>query len=33
MKPKKWEARISLIDESFNIKLVKPSDMAMAAPE
>jgi hypothetical protein len=27
MKPKKWEARISLIDESFNIKLVKPADL------
>jgi hypothetical protein len=26
MKSKKWEARISLIDESFNIKSVKPSD-------
>jgi len=27
MKPKKWEARISLVDESFNIKVVKPSDL------
>lgn len=31
MKPKKWDARISLIDESFNIKLVKPADLEMAS--
>lgn len=28
MKPKKWDARISLIDESFNIKPVSPTEMA-----
>jgi len=27
MKPKKWEARISLVDESFNIKVVKPGEL------
>jgi len=27
MKPKRWDARISLIDESFNIRLVKPSEL------
>jgi len=27
MKPKKWDARIALIDESFNIKPVSPQDM------
>lgn len=27
LKPKKWEARVSLIDEAFNIKMVKPSDL------
>ncbi len=27
LKPKKWEARISLVDESFNIKLVKQGDL------
>ena len=30
MKPKKWEARISLIDESFNIRPLKPADMEKA---
>jgi hypothetical protein len=28
MKPRKWDARISLIDESFNIKPVSPNEMA-----
>lgn len=28
LKPKKWEARMSLVDESFNIKLVKEGDLA-----
>ena len=27
LKPKKWEARMSLVDESFNIKLVKQGDL------
>jgi len=27
LKPKKWEARMSLVDESFNIKLVKQEDL------
>jgi hypothetical protein len=27
LKPKKWEARMSLVDESFNIKLVKEGDL------
>jgi hypothetical protein len=27
MKPKKWDARIALIDESFNIKPVSPKDL------
>jgi hypothetical protein len=27
LKPKKWEARMSLVDESFNIKLVKRGDL------
>jgi len=27
LKPRKWEARMSLVDESFNIKLVKQSDL------
>ncbi|PKN34800.1 MAG: hypothetical protein CVU61_07075 [Deltaproteobacteria bacterium HGW-Deltaproteobacteria-19] len=27
LKPKKWEARVSLIDEAFNIKMVKPADL------
>jgi len=27
LKPKKWEARMSLVDESFNIKLVKQDDL------
>jgi hypothetical protein len=27
LKPMKWDARVSLVDEAFNIKLVKPSDM------
>jgi len=30
MKPKKWEARISLIDESFNIRPVKPAELEKA---
>jgi hypothetical protein len=28
LKPKKWEARMSLVDESFKIKLVKEDDLA-----
>jgi hypothetical protein len=28
LKPVKWVARISLINESFKIKLLKPSDLA-----
>jgi len=28
LKPVKWEARMSLVDESFNIKLVKEGDLA-----
>jgi hypothetical protein len=28
LKPKKWEARMSLVDESFNIKLVKEDNLA-----
>jgi hypothetical protein len=28
LEPKKWEARMSLVDESFNIKLVKEGDLA-----
>lgn len=31
MKSRKWEARISLIDESFNIKSIKPSDLQEAS--
>lgn len=31
MKPKKWDARMSLIDESFNIKLVRPADLEAAS--
>ena len=27
LRPKKWEARMSLVDESFNIKLVKQEDL------
>jgi hypothetical protein len=27
LKPKKWEARVSLIDEAFNIKMVRPADL------
>lgn len=27
LQPKKWDARISLVDESFNIKLVKPEEV------
>ena len=27
LKPKKWEARMSLVDESFNIKVVKQGDL------
>ena len=27
MKPKTWDARVSLVDESFNIRLVRPSDV------
>jgi hypothetical protein len=27
MKPAKWDARVSLVDESFNIRLVRPSEM------
>ena len=30
MKPRKWDARISLIDESFNIKPVSPKELARA---
>lgn len=28
LRPKQWEARMSLVDESFNIKLVKEGDLA-----
>ena len=28
MKPAKWAATVSLADESFNIRLVKPSEVA-----
>jgi len=31
MKPRKWDARISLVDESFNIKPVSPKEMAMGS--
>lgn len=31
MKPKKWDARISLVDESFNIKPVSPKELERAA--
>lgn len=31
MKPKQWNARISLLDESFNIKLVKPAELELAS--
>jgi len=27
MKPKAWNTRIALVDESFNIKLVSPKDL------
>lgn len=27
LQPKKWEARVSLIDEAFNIKMVRPADL------
>jgi hypothetical protein len=27
LKPKKWEARVSLIDEAFNIRMVRPADL------
>ena len=27
MKPAKWDARVSLVDESFNIRLVRPSEL------
>ncbi|MBF0330279.1 MAG: hypothetical protein HQL10_14090, partial [Nitrospirae bacterium] len=27
MKAKKWDARVSLVEESFNIKLMKPSEL------
>jgi hypothetical protein len=27
LKPKKWEAQVSLVDESFNIKLVRQDDL------
>ena len=33
LKPKKWEARMSLVDESFNIKLVKQGDLGNARIE
>jgi hypothetical protein len=31
MKPKQWDARISLLDESFNIKMVRPADLELAS--
>lgn len=31
MKPKQWDARISLIDESFNIKMVRPAELELAS--
>jgi len=31
MKPRQWDARISLLDESFNIKVVKPADLELAS--
>ena len=27
MKPRIWDARVSLVDESFNIRLVRPADL------
>ena len=27
MKPAKWDARVSLVDESFNIRLVRPPEV------
>jgi hypothetical protein len=27
MKPARWDARVSLVDESFNIRLVRPSEI------
>jgi hypothetical protein len=26
MKPQKWDARVGLIDESFNVRLLRPSE-------
>jgi hypothetical protein len=31
MKASKWDARVSLVDEAFNIKMLKPADMEMAS--
>lgn len=33
LKQKKWDARISLIDESFKIKLIKPADLEEASKQ